>query len=112
MRGLPKGDAKTQPNSMQEARFTFNELTLDDENPRLPEKLVHASQQLAAQHYAVHKERPLYPSLVKFITSGPTVAVVLGWTKRDPAWQPYLGLSTPWGSNGLDGLGDLDVQTA
>jgi nucleoside-diphosphate kinase len=40
-------------------------------------KLVHASQQLAAQHYAVHKERPFYPSLVKFITSGPTVAVVL-----------------------------------
>jgi nucleoside-diphosphate kinase len=40
-------------------------------------KLVHASQHLAAQHYAVHKERPFYQSLVKFITSGPTVAVVL-----------------------------------
>jgi nucleoside-diphosphate kinase len=40
-------------------------------------KLVQASQQLAALHYAVHKERPFYPSLVKFITSGPTVAVVL-----------------------------------
>jgi 5-methylcytosine-specific restriction endonuclease McrA len=43
-----------------------------------------------------------------------TVAVVLGWTKRDPAWQPYLGLSTPglFGRNGLTDLGDLDVQTA
>ena len=40
-------------------------------------KLVQASQQLAAQHYAVHKERPFYPSLLKFLTSGPTVAVVL-----------------------------------
>jgi nucleoside-diphosphate kinase len=40
-------------------------------------KLVQASQQLAAQHYVVHKERPFYPSLLKFLTSGPTVAVVL-----------------------------------
>ncbi|WAX58141.1 HNH endonuclease [Jatrophihabitans cynanchi] len=23
----------------------------------------------------------------------PTVAVVMGWAKRDPAWQPYLGAS-------------------
>jgi 5-methylcytosine-specific restriction endonuclease McrA len=43
-----------------------------------------------------------------------TVAVVLGWTKRDPAWQPYLGLATPglFGRNGLTDLGDLDAQTA
>ena len=40
-------------------------------------KLVQASQQLAAQHYAVHKERPFYQSLLQFLTSGPTVAVVL-----------------------------------
>jgi len=40
-------------------------------------KLVQASQQLAAQHYAVHKERPFYPSLLKFLTFGPTIAVVL-----------------------------------
>ena len=40
-------------------------------------KLVQASQQLAAQHYAVHKGRPFYPSLLQFLTSGPTVAVVL-----------------------------------
>ncbi len=40
-------------------------------------KLVQASQQLAAQHYAVHKERPFYPSLLQFLTSGPTVALVL-----------------------------------
>jgi nucleoside-diphosphate kinase len=40
-------------------------------------KLVHASQQLAAQHYAVHQARPFYQSLLQFLTSGPTVAVVL-----------------------------------
>src|SRR5436190_23939627 len=40
-------------------------------------KLVQASRSLAEQHYAVHKERSFYPSLLQFLTSGPTVALVL-----------------------------------
>ena len=40
-------------------------------------KLVQASRQLAEQHYAVHKGKPFYDSLLSFLTSGPTVALVL-----------------------------------
>lgn len=40
-------------------------------------KLVQPSRQLAEQHYAVHKGKPFYDSLLAFLTSGPTVAVVL-----------------------------------
>jgi nucleoside-diphosphate kinase len=40
-------------------------------------KLVQVSRSLAEQHYAVHKGKPFYESLLKFITSGPTVALVL-----------------------------------
>jgi nucleoside-diphosphate kinase len=40
-------------------------------------KLVQADRALAEKHYAVHKDRPFYPSLVQFLTSGPTVALVL-----------------------------------
>lgn len=40
-------------------------------------KLVQVSRTLAEQHYAVHKARPFFVSLLKFITSGPTVALVL-----------------------------------
>lgn len=40
-------------------------------------KLVQADRALAEKHYEVHKERPFYPSLVAFLTSGPTVALVL-----------------------------------
>jgi nucleoside-diphosphate kinase len=40
-------------------------------------KLVHASKALAEQHYAVHKGKPFYDSLLQFLTSGPTVALVL-----------------------------------
>jgi nucleoside-diphosphate kinase len=40
-------------------------------------KLVQASRSLAEQHYAVHKGKPFYESLLKFLTSGVTVAVVV-----------------------------------
>jgi nucleoside-diphosphate kinase len=39
-------------------------------------KLLQASQALAEKHYAVHKGKPFYDSLVKFVTSGPTIAMV------------------------------------
>ena len=44
-------------------------------------KLVQATRQLAEQHYAVHKGKPFYDSLLNFITSGPTVAMV--WEGRE-----------------------------
>jgi nucleoside-diphosphate kinase len=39
-------------------------------------KLMSVSRELAEQHYDVHKERPFFPGLVQFITSGPVVAMV------------------------------------
>ena len=44
-------------------------------------KMVHPSRQLAEQHYAVHKGKPFYESLLKFLTGGPTVALV--WEGRE-----------------------------
>ena len=40
-------------------------------------KLVHSTRELAEKHYAVHKGKPFYESLLQFLTSGPTVALVL-----------------------------------
>ena len=39
-------------------------------------KLMSVSKELAEKHYDVHKERPFFPGLVQFITSGPVVAMV------------------------------------
>src|SRR5712692_6827529 len=44
-------------------------------------KFAHASRDLAEKHYAVHKGKPFYDSLLTFLTSGPTVAIV--WEGRD-----------------------------
>ncbi len=40
-------------------------------------KLVQVSRGLAERHYAVHKSKAFYESLLKFITSGPTLALIL-----------------------------------
>ncbi|MEK5039258.1 nucleoside-diphosphate kinase [Sporosarcina sp. FSL K6-3457] len=39
-------------------------------------KLMQITPELAAQHYAEHKERPFFGELVDFITSGPVFAMV------------------------------------
>ena len=44
-------------------------------------KLVQASKALAEKHYAVHKGKPFYESLLQFLTGGPTVAMV--WEGRE-----------------------------
>jgi nucleoside-diphosphate kinase len=44
-------------------------------------KFVQASRDLAEKHYAVHKGKPFYDSLLSFLTSGPTVAIV--WEGRE-----------------------------
>ncbi len=40
-------------------------------------KMVMLRQDQAEQFYAVHKERPFFPDLVKYMTSGPVVVQVL-----------------------------------
>lgn len=39
-------------------------------------KLVQATRELAEKHYAVHKGKPFYDSLLQFILAGPTIAMV------------------------------------
>src|SRR5260370_39591218 len=49
-------------------------------------KLVQAGRDLAEKHYAVHKGKPFYESLLKFLTSGPTVVMV--WEGREAVAVP------------------------
>lgn len=40
-------------------------------------KLTQISRELAERHYAPHKDKPFYPGLIDYITSGPVMIVVL-----------------------------------
>jgi nucleoside-diphosphate kinase len=44
-------------------------------------KMVQPDRKLAEKHYAVHKGKPFYDSLLQFLTAGPTVAMV--WEGRE-----------------------------
>jgi len=54
-------------------------------------KLVQVSKATAEAHYAVHKERPFYGSLISFLTSGPTVALVLEGREAVAAARGLIG---------------------
>ena len=40
-------------------------------------KLMRISNELAERHYGVHKDKPFYPGLLEYITSGPVVVLAL-----------------------------------
>lgn len=45
--------------------------------------------------YAVHKERPFYASLVKFMTEGPVVVMVLEADDAIKKWRDTMGATNP-----------------
>lgn len=58
-------------------------------------KKIHPSRELAEQHYAVHRERPFFSSVVEFITSGPVVAMVLECPNAIEVTRGMMGATNP-----------------
>jgi nucleoside-diphosphate kinase len=54
-------------------------------------KKLKLSEQGAKGFYAVHKERPFFGDLVKFMTSGPVVALVLEGEGAIKKWRDLMG---------------------
>src|SRR5262245_6666578 len=58
-------------------------------------RMLHMTEQQAQEFYAVHRERPFYSSLVKFMTSGPAIPVVLERAGAVPALREAIGATDP-----------------
>ena len=58
-------------------------------------KMKRLSQQEAEGFYAVHKERPFFGSLVKFMTEGPVVVMVLEAGDAIKKWRDTMGATNP-----------------
>ena len=56
-------------------------------------KIVQPDRALAEKHYAVHAGKPFYESLLTFLTSGPTVAVVLEGREAIAVTRSMMGLT-------------------
>ncbi len=58
-------------------------------------ELREASEQLLAEHYAEHVDRPFYPALISFMTSGPVVACVAEGDRVVEGWRSLMGPTDP-----------------
>ncbi|MFQ3617315.1 MAG: nucleoside-diphosphate kinase [Cyanobacteriota bacterium] len=73
-------------------------------------KFLQPSRDLAEQHYAVHKERPFFPGLVDFITSGPVVAMVWEGDGVIASARKLIGATNPLNAEPGTIRGDLGVN--
>ncbi len=58
-------------------------------------RMTHLSQQEAEGFYAVHRERPFFKDLVKFMTSGPVVLMVLEGENAITRNREVMGATDP-----------------
>jgi nucleoside-diphosphate kinase len=62
-------------------------------------KLLRLTQSQAEGFYAVHRERPFFASLVKFMTDGPVVAMCLEGPNAVGKWREVMGATDPKKAN-------------
>jgi nucleoside-diphosphate kinase len=58
-------------------------------------RLMHLTEAQAREFYAVHKERPFYTSLVRFMTSGPCIPAILASPDAVAALRETIGATDP-----------------
>ncbi len=73
-------------------------------------KLLNVSRELAEKHYDVHKERPFFPGLVDFITSGPVVAMVWEGDGVVASARKIIGATNPLSAEPGTIRGDFGIS--
>ena len=73
-------------------------------------KFMSVSKELAESHYDVHRERPFFGRLVKFITSGPVVAMVWEGDGVVASARKMIGATNPLTSEPGSIRGDFGVN--
>ena len=58
-------------------------------------RLLHLTQQEAEGFYAVHRERPFFSSLTKFMSQGPAVVLALEAPEAIKKWRTLMGATDP-----------------
>lgn len=58
-------------------------------------KMLWMDRALAEQHYAVHRDKPFFNDLIKFITSGPIIAAIFEGEKAVDSIRQSMGTTDP-----------------
>jgi len=72
--------------------------------------MMQVSSELAEKHYAVHKERPFFRSLVDFITSSPVVAMVWEGEGVIASARKIIGATNPLNAEPGTIRGDFGIS--
>jgi nucleoside-diphosphate kinase len=75
-------------------------------------KLVHVDRVLAERHYAVHRAKPFFDSLVEFIISAPLVALALDGPNAIAVVRAINGATRPHEAAPGTVRGDFALETA
>ena len=62
-------------------------------------KFMQVNNELAEKHYAVHKGKPFYEGLIRYITSSPVMAMVWEGPNAVAAVRQTMGATRPSGSS-------------
>ncbi|HFU3800316.1 TPA: nucleoside-diphosphate kinase [Streptococcus suis] len=73
-------------------------------------KMLTATEDLVAQHYEHLTDKPFFPLLVKYMTSGPVIAGILEGPEVVKSWRDMMGATNP--VNALPGTIRGDFATA
>jgi len=75
-------------------------------------KMVQPTRELAERHYAVHRDKPFFESVVQFITSGPVAAMVLECPNAIETVRQMMGATNPLNATPGTIRGDfgLDIE--
>ena len=72
-------------------------------------RMMHVSQDLARQHYAEHNGKPFFDGLVTYITSSPTIAMVVEGENVVQVARTTIGATNPLDASPGSIRGDLAV---
>jgi nucleoside-diphosphate kinase len=73
-------------------------------------KLVQVDRRLAEEHYAEHAEKPFFEQLVEFVTSGPTLVLVLEGEGAIATVRATMGATNPADATPGSIRGDLALS--
>ena len=75
-------------------------------------KLLHVSRELAERHYAIHRDKPFFATLVAFITSSPLVAMAVEGPNAISVVRSMVGATRPWEAASGTIRGDFALEVA
>ena len=73
-------------------------------------KMLHLDKALAQRHYAIHKDKPFFNSLVEYIASAPIIAAVFEGEKAVEVIRKLMGATDPAKAKAGTIRGDFGVD--